>query len=67
MRTILLIAVVLLGIDALYYDGANTQAGQRELSAAVASLMARVDDELDRTASDSAAPATETAETRTGG
>jgi hypothetical protein len=67
MRVLLLIAVVLLGIDALYYDGAHTQAGQRELSAAVTSLMANVGDELDRAAVDDAAPTSREAGPSTGG
>lgn len=67
MRIILLIAVVLLGIDALYYDGAHTQAGQRELSAAVTSLIANVGDEIDRTAVGDTAPTSEEAEPSAGG
>lgn len=50
MRLILLAVIALLVVDALYYDGSNTQAAQRELSAAVTSLMANVDRKLDRTA-----------------
>jgi len=50
MRLILLAIIALLVVDALYYDGSNTQAAQREVSAAVTSLMATVDRELDRTA-----------------
>lgn len=67
MRMILLIAVVLLGIDALYYDGAHTQAGQREISAAVASLVATMGDEFDRTAERQPAPSRPATEPQTGG
>jgi hypothetical protein len=47
VRIILLIAVVLLAIDALYYDGAHTQAGAREISAAVTSLTAGIREEAE--------------------
>jgi hypothetical protein len=63
VRLILLIAVVLLAIDALYYDGAHTQAGQREISAAVISLTAGIRGVAEFPA---AAPTTPTDEPSTG-
>lgn len=67
VRIILLIAVVLLAIDALYYDGAHTQAGQREISAAVTSLTAGIRDEAaEFPAEFDAAPSRPTDEPSTG-
>jgi hypothetical protein len=66
MRLILLIAVVLLAIDALYYDGAHTQAGAREITAAVTSLTAGIRDESEFPAEFDAAPMTPTDEPSTG-
>jgi hypothetical protein len=47
VRLVLVIAVVLLVIDALYHDGAYTQAAHRELSTAVDTLVAWIGDEID--------------------
>lgn len=67
MRLLLLMAVVLLLIDALYYDGSHTQAAQRELSAAVATLIATTSRELDLMAEREPEAAGAAEESRSGG
>ncbi len=44
MRLLLLIAVVLLGVDALFYNGHYTQTTYREASVAVQDLASRLTD-----------------------
>ncbi|HEX2257021.1 MAG TPA: hypothetical protein VHG92_10060 [Afifellaceae bacterium] len=67
MRLLLLVAVALLVVDALYYDGAHTQAAQREVSATVNSLIATAGRELDRTAEREPEPAASPEAFRSGG
>jgi hypothetical protein len=47
VRLLLLIAVILLVIDALYYDGGYTQAAHRELSAAVSEVAGWISEEIE--------------------